>query len=175
MIDNVILVDELDNEMGTMEKIEAHEKGILHRAFSIFIFNEKHEMLLQKRAESKYHSAGLWSNSCCSHPKPGENLSTATNRRLVEEMGLTCNLNFAFSFIYKVEFDNGLTEHELDHVFIGQSNSNPIANQHEVSEWKYMNCEAIQEDLKANPENYTEWFKICFKRLHSHLIYPYLN
>ena len=175
MIDEVILVDELDNEMGVMEKIEAHKKGLIHRAFSIFILNNKNELLLQKRAISKYHSGGLWTNSCCSHPKPGENLSIATQRRLTEEMGLTCKLNFAFSFKYKVEFENGLTEHELDHVFIGQSDSIPKANNLEVEEWKYMNCEDIQEDIKKNPDFYTEWFKICFKRLHSHVIYPYLN
>ena len=175
MIEEVVLVDELDNEMGVMEKMEAHKKGLLHRAFSIFIFNNKNELLLQKRAFEKYHSGGLWTNTCCSHPKPGEKLSNAIHRRLNEEMGLTCELNFAFTFLYKAEFSNGLTEHELDHVFIGQTDDLPKASITEVAEWKYMKCEEIQEDIKKNPNQYTEWFKICFKRFLSHVAYPYLN
>jgi len=175
MNDKVILVDENDNELGFMDKLEAHEKGLLHRAFSIFIFNSNNELLLQKRAIHKYHSGGLWSNTCCSHPKPGETLMDATNRRLHEELNLECPLNYAFSFQYKVQFINGLTEHELDHVFIGQTDHLPSINKSEIDDWKYANCEDIQNDMNHNPTHYTEWFKICFKRLQGHIMQPYLN
>jgi len=175
MNNKVILVDGNDNEVGFMDKLEAHKKGLLHRAFSIFVFNSNHELLLQKRSIHKYHSGGLWTNSCCSHPKPGESLVNAASRRLQEELELQCPLNYAFSFKYMVHFNNGLTEHELDHVFIGQTDDLPKINKTEIAEWKYAKCEDIQNDMEANPESYTEWFKICFQKLQGHLMQPYQN
>lgn len=175
MNDDVILVDEKDNEVGFMNKLETHQKGLLHRAFSILIFNSKNELLLQKRSMHKYHSGGLWSNSCCSHPKPGEALTNAASRRLQEELGLNCSLNFAFSFKYKIKFINGLTEHEFDHVFIGQTDDTPKINKMEIDDWKYAKCEHILSDMETNPDEYTEWFKICIQKLQGHLMKPYLN
>ena len=165
MDSEIVLVNENDEEIGFMPKIEVHEKGILHRAFSIFIFNYKLELLLQKRAEDKYHSAGLWSNTCCSHPFPGEETSDAANRRLKEEMGLTADLRFAFSFIYKAELDNGLIEHELDHIYYGKSDDIPLINPEEVSDYKYISLSDLARDMQSNPEKYTEWFKICFNKV----------
>lgn len=164
-MENVILVNELDEPIGEMEKMEAHEKGLLHRAFSVFIFNDQNELLLQKRASSKYHSGGLWSNSCCSHPRNGETVVEAGERRLTEEMGFTVPLNAVFSFIYKAELDNSLTEHELDHVLIGRYNDAPNINPEEVEDWDYVNLDALAEDMNQLPENYTEWFKIVFGRV----------
>lgn len=163
--EKVILVDELDNEIGEMEKIEAHEKAVLHRAFSIFIFNNKGQMMLQQRALSKYHSPGLWTNTCCSHPRPGESLQDATKRRIVEEMGFSCEMERVFSFIYTAPFDHGLTEHELDHVFTGKYNGAPDINTEEVSDWKWMDVEALLLDVERNPQNYTVWFKIALEKL----------
>jgi|SRR6185437_6926574 len=167
--DQVILVDEKDNATGVMEKLEAHQRGLLHRAFSIFIFNSSKELVLQRRALHKYHSAGLWTNSCCSHPRPGEDIINAANRRLNEEMGIQCQLIPAFSFIYKVSFDNGLIEHEYDHVIIGQSNSQPVINKEEASDWKYRSLMDIKKDITLHPENYTEWFKISYERVFDYL------
>lgn len=164
-MEKVILVNEQDEPIGEMEKMEAHEKGVLHRAFSVFIFNEKNELLLQKRASSKYHSGGLWSNSCCSHPRVGETVIEAGTRRLVEEMGFSVPLEAVFSFIYKAELDNSLTEHELDHVLIGRYNDGPIINLDEVEDWKYIDLDSLSDDMKHHPENYTEWFKIIFDRV----------
>ena len=164
-IEKVILVDEQDRQIATMEKIEAHEKALLHRAFSIFIFNDSGEMMLQRRALSKYHSPGLWSNTCCSHPRPGEGLEDATERRIVEEMGFQCKMNGVFSFIYKAAFDHGLTEHELDHVFIGTYNEDPLINTDEVEEWKWMATDDLINDIEVNPEDYTVWFKIALKEM----------
>ncbi len=161
----VILVDENDSPRGTMEIIEAHRKEELHRAFSIFVFNSKGELLLQRRAVDKYHSGGLWTNTCCSHPLLEENLQESVNRRLYEEMGFTCDLENVFHFIYKAKLDNGLTEHELDHVFIGYSNEYPKINIHEVAEWKYMPLSEIQQHMKLNPKHYTAWFKIIFTKV----------
>lgn len=161
----VVLVDENDVVQGTMEKMEAHEKGLLHRAFSVFIFNKKGEMLLQQRAFSKYHSGGLWTNACCSHPREGESYSDAAHRRLMEEMGFDCELDEAFHFIYKKELDKGLTEHELDHVFIGEYEGEIDFNKDEVNTYQYISKEALLEDLKVHPENYTEWFKICLNEV----------
>jgi isopentenyl-diphosphate Delta-isomerase len=161
----VILVDEQDNETGRMEKMEAHEKALLHRAFSIFVFNDAGQMMLQRRALSKYHSPGLWTNTCCSHPRPGESLSAATQRRLAEEMGFRCPLEKAFSFIYKAAFDHGLTEHELDHVFTGTYNGDPAINPAEVAEWKWVSVSALLEDVKNNPEAYTVWFRIALREM----------
>ena len=164
-MEKVILVNENDQEIGLMEKMEAHEKGLLHRAFSVFIFNSKGEMLLQKRANSKYHSPNLLTNTCCSHPRSGESTLAAANRRLMEEMGMTCELEHAFHFIYKVELDQGLYEHELDHVFIGTSDIEPIINPEEVSEFTYQTTGHILEEIDRNPSDYTEWFKICFNEV----------
>ncbi len=163
----VILVDEKDQEIGSMEKMEAHEKGLLHRAFSIFLFNNKNELLLQQRAHSKYHSGGLWTNTCCSHPRKGETVLQASNRRLMEEMGITAEMNQSFSFIYKSKLDNELTEHELDHVVFGSFNGEPKINPEEVAAWKYMSMDAIEKDMKTNPENYTAWFRIVFDEVHN--------
>lgn len=157
----VILVDEKDNQLGLMEKMEAHEKGLLHRAFSVFLFNSKGEMLLQQRAISKYHSGGLWTNACCSHPRDGEKTIDAAHRRLEEEMGFDCAIEKAFHFIYKSALDNDLTEHELDHVFIGQYEGVIKPNPEEVETYKYIAVPELVEDVKNNPQNYTEWFKIC--------------
>lgn len=162
---NVILVDENDVSRGVMEKMEAHQKGELHRAFSIFVFNSKNELLLQRRALNKYHSGGLWTNTCCSHPLPDENIKESAHKRLQEEMGFDCVLNSAFHFIYKTDLDNGLTEHELDHVFIGHYDSNPIINSEEAMDWQYMAIDEIKENLKINPEQYTVWFKIIFEKV----------
>ena len=161
-MEKVILVDKLDNPIGEMEKQEAHVKGLLHRAFSIFIFNDKEEILLHQRAHHKYHSGGLWTNTCCSHPRPGEHTHDAANRRLVEEMGMVCTLKEQFSFIYKAKLDNDLFEHELDHVFFGKSNEKPEPNKDEVEDYKYLSIKSIQQDLIHNPKRYTAWFKICF-------------
>ncbi len=165
----VILVDELDNRVGTMEKLEAHRKALLHRAFSIFIFNAKGEMLLQKRAADKYHSPGLWTNACCSHPLPGEPVEQAASRRLMEEMGFSTPLEKAFSFVYKAPFDNGLTEHEYDHVFTGTFEGPIQPDPAEVSDHRYLPLDELREQLHLHPEAYTEWFKIAFPLLEEHL------
>lgn len=165
MTEYVVLVDELDNKVGLMEKMEAHINPTLHRAFSIFIFNSKNEMLLQQRALSKYHTPGLWTNTCCSHPRDGESLHDATNRRLQEEMGMQCELKEAFSFIYKADVMQGLVEHEFDHVFIGTSDDLPIINKDEVESFRYDTVENIKADIERNPQNYTAWFKIAFDKL----------
>ena len=164
-MDEVVLVDQNDNEIGQLEKLLAHQKGLLHRAFSIFIFNEEHQLLIQKRAAEKYHSGGLWSNTCCSHPRPGEELSKAAHRRLNEELGISCTLSRAFAFEYRIGFINGLTEHEIDHIFIGTSNEKPLLNLSEVSDFKYMEPDEIIADFGRAPTNYTEWFKIIFQRV----------
>lgn len=162
--EQVILVNENDEPIGSMEKIEAHEKALLHRAFSVFILNDKNEVMLQQRAASKYHSPLLWTNTCCSHQRAGETNIAAGKRRLLEEMGFQVDLKELFSFIYKAPFDNGLTEHELDHVMIGYSNQEPNVNKEEVEDWKWMSMEAIKHDMKDHPENYTAWFKIIFEK-----------
>lgn len=162
----VILVDKNDNQLGLMEKIEAHKKAVLHRAFSVFILNENNELLLQKRALSKYHSPGLWTNTCCSHPRDGESVINAGIRRLSEEMGFETELNTLFSFIYKAEFDNGLTEHEFDHVLLGRYNKNPLINKLEVSDWRWIDVELLKKDVVVSPYLYTVWFKIIFQQFH---------
>jgi len=167
--DLVILVDAMDREQGTMEKLDAHKKAILHRAISVFIFNSQGEWLLQKRAFSKYHSNGLWTNTCCSHPFPGESNINAANRRLMEEMGMTADLKEIFHFIYKEELDNHLTEHELDHVFIGFSDVKPAINTNEVVEWKYISYNDLTTNIASNPSEYTVWFKKIIKRVNEHI------
>ncbi len=167
--EQVILVDESNNKVGLMEKIEAHEKALLHRAFSVFVFNDKSELLLQQRAEHKYHSPLLWTNTCCSHQRDGEANIQAGKRRLQEEMGFVCELKEVFSFIYKASFDNGLTEHEYDHVMVGFSNDNPEINPEEVADFKWMSLEDVKEDIENNPMFYTAWFKIIFQKSYDKL------
>ncbi|WAC15126.1 isopentenyl-diphosphate Delta-isomerase [Dyadobacter pollutisoli] len=161
MNDQVVLVNEHDVEIGLMPKLEAHQKGALHRAFSVFIFNSKGEMLLQQRAFGKYHSEGLWSNTCCSHPLPNESAHHGAVRRLHEEMGIHADLRFLFSFQYRVNLENGLTENELDHVYWGISDAKPEINTTEVSNFRYMKIQDIKAGMAAHPAQYTEWFKIC--------------
>ena len=167
--ENVILVNEKDEQIGVMEKIEAHEKALLHRAFSVFILNNKGELMLQQRALHKYHSPGLWTNTCCSHQREGESNISAGKRRLQEEMGFVTDLWESVSFIYKAPFDNGLTEHEYDHVMIGTYNEEPNINPDEVASWKWMDVQAVKEDIDANPKLYTAWFKIIFDKFYEHI------
>lgn len=169
-LEYVILVDENDQEIGKMEKQEAHEKGLLHRAFSVFVFNENKELLLQQRALTKYHSAGLWTNTCCSHPRIGETIEQAAHRRLMEEMGFDCDLSTKTSFIYKAAFENGLTEHEFDHVLVGSFNGEINFNPTEVKNFKWINLEELQIDLLQNNQNYTAWFKIIFDNFQKSLV-----
>jgi len=161
----VVLVDEKDNDIGVMEKLQAHKEGLLHRAFSVFIFNDKNELLMQQRALSKYHSAGLWTNTCCSHPRPNETVKDAANRRLFEEMGMSCSLTIKTNFIYKTNFDNGLTEHELDYILVGSTNQNPIINKDEVESFKWQTLDNLKKDVVLNPNNYTSWFKIAIENI----------
>jgi isopentenyl-diphosphate delta-isomerase len=164
-MEQVILVDANDISTGTMEKMEAHQKAILHRAFSIFIFNAEGEMLLQQRAAGKYHSGGLWTNSCCSHPRPGEDTLVAASRRLQEEMGFETPLRKVFDFVYKASFENGLTEHEFDHVFVGKYNGVIIPDLAEVSSYAYRSMNNIETLLQNQPEMFTAWFRIVFPRI----------
>lgn len=166
----VILVDENDVMVGTEEKLKAHQEGKLHRAFSIFVINSKNEILLQKRASNKYHSPGLWTNTCCSHPVPGENLEDSVHRRLWEEMGFDCPLHWSFSFIYKAEFDNGLTEHEFDHVYLGTFDSQPKPDRLEVEDWKWMDLDSLVLDIKTNNHLYTFWFAYIYERFYNKII-----
>lgn len=167
--EKVILVNENDEQIGLMEKLEAHEKAVLHRAFSVFVLNDKNEVMLQQRAHHKYHSPLLWTNTCCSHQREGETNIQAGTRRLFEEMGFTTELKELFHFIYKAPFDNGLTEHELDHVMIGYSNEAPKINPDEVESWKWMSIEAIRDDIQTQSEIYTVWFKIIFNEFYHYL------
>ena len=164
-LQQVILVNEQDEQTGVMEKMEAHHKALLHRAFSVFIFNENGEMLLQQRALDKYHSPGLWSNACCSHPHPGEDTKLAAMRRVIEELGVTIPLEKQFHFIYKAEFENGLTEHEFDHVFTGQFNLAPEINKDEVHDYCYKSMAEIKQSLLTHPQKYTAWFKIAYPEI----------
>jgi isopentenyl-diphosphate delta-isomerase len=166
---DVILVDEADLEIGRMEKMEVHQKALLHRAFSVFIFNDKGEMLIQKRALNKYHSAGLWTNACCSHPMPGDETLTAAAKRLQEEMGFTTTLEKAFDFIYKAPFDNGLTEYEFDHVFVGTYQGKIAPNPDEVADFCYMSFDAIKNSMESHADKYTVWFQIAFPKLQGYM------
>jgi isopentenyl-diphosphate delta-isomerase len=167
--EQVILVNEQDEPIGLMNKMEAHEKAVLHRAFSVFVLNNKNEVMLQQRAHHKYHSPLLWTNTCCSHQRAGETNIEAGKRRLFEEMGFETELKELFHFIYKAPFDNGLTEHELDHVMIGYYNDAPVINLDEVESWKWKPIEAIKDDMLANPNSYTVWFKIIFDEFYHYL------
>ena len=170
MTEEVILVNSDDEVIGTMEKLEAHRRGVLHRAFSVFIINDRNEMLLQQRAPEKYHSGGLWTNACCSHPRPGEPLAEAAIRRLQEEMGIRCALHNIFHFTYKATFDNGLSEYELDHVFVGHYSEAPHPDPTEAISWKFRPLDAIRLDLAQHPEHYTHWFRIAFERVCAYLL-----
>lgn len=166
--EKVILVDTNDNPIGLMNKLEAHEKAVLHRAFSVFILNDKKELMLQQRAHHKYHSPLLWTNTCCSHQRENETNIQAGTRRLGEEMGFETELQEMFHFIYKAPFDNGLTEHELDHVMLGYYNDIPLINEDEVESWKWMKIEDVKNDMVSNPDIYTVWFKIIFEEFYHH-------
>ncbi|MFN5911459.1 MAG: isopentenyl-diphosphate Delta-isomerase [Bacteroidota bacterium] len=159
-MDQVILVDEFDRQVGTEEKLEAHRLGLLHRAFSVLVFDSEGKMLLQRRSFDKYHSGGLWTNTCCSHPAPGEAIEDAAKRRLSEEMGICCDLEKRFSFIYKAELDKGLTEYELDHVLTGISDETPHLNPEEAMSFKWMAMNDLLDDVQRSPEKYTAWFRI---------------
>jgi isopentenyl-diphosphate delta-isomerase len=165
MTDSVVLVNEFDEEVGTMEKMEAHRQALLHRAFSVFIFNAGGEMLLQRRALTKYHSGGLWTNACCSHPRPGESVEAAATRRLQEELGFVAPLEPAFSFTYNAPFDNGLTEYEFDHVLTGSYDGDIQPVPEEVCDVCYLSMDEIRADLIDHPEKYTTWFRIAFPKL----------
>lgn len=167
--EKVLLVDTQDRVLGTMSKLKAHQKGVLHRAFSVFILNRQNALMLQQRAWDKYHSPGLWTNTCCSHQREGEDSLTAGKRRLQEEMGLEAPLTPLFTFIYKAPFDNGLTEHELDHVLLGYSEQSPNPNPQEVTDWQWMPLEEVQRKLTEQPEQFTVWFKIIFERFYAHI------
>ncbi|MGR7812127.1 isopentenyl-diphosphate Delta-isomerase [Lacinutrix undariae] len=167
--EQVILVNEKDEQIGLMAKMEAHEKALLHRAFSVFVFNDKNELMLQQRAAHKYHSPLLWTNTCCSHQREGESNIEAGKRRLMEEMGFVTDLKETISFIYKAPFDNGLTEHEFDHIMLGHFNENPNINPDEVEAWKWMDLEAVKTDIERQPELYTAWFKIIFEKFYQHI------
>lgn len=170
MEEKVILVNEKDDQLGLMGKMEAHQKAVLHRAFSVFIFNQKGELLLQQRAHDKYHSPGLWTNTCCSHQRDGESNIVAGKRRLEEEMGFSCDLEEMFWFVYKASFDNGLTEHELDHVMVGYYDEDPKINEDEAASFKWMLLEEVKNDIELHPDLYTEWFKIIFKEYDQRLV-----
>lgn len=165
----VILVDKQDKPTGLMEKMQAHREAVLHRAFSVFLFNSKSELMLQQRAMSKYHSPGLWTNTCCSHPRDGETVKQAADRRLMEEMGMYAEMNQVFWFIYKADVGQGLTEHELDHVLIGFTDLQPEINIDEVASWKYDSLDTIKQGMKNQPEQYTVWFRIIFDRVCTYL------
>jgi isopentenyl-diphosphate delta-isomerase len=168
-VEHVILVDSDDRELGQAEKIEAHQKGLLHRAFSIFLFDNEGRMLLQKRASSKYHTGGLWTNACCSHPRPHEPIQNTLDFKLMQEMGISCEVQKAFNFLYKAELDNGLTEYELDHVYFGTFSGKPKPNPEEVEDWAYRHIEDIKTDLARNPHRYTPWFQMLFIPILAHL------
>lgn len=168
-MEKVILVDEADSPLGLEEKMKAHELGLLHRAFSVFVFNLKGELMLQQRASHKYHSPGLWTNTCCSHPRENEIVEEAAHRRLMEEMGFDCLLKKAFHFTYRADVGQGLTEHEFDHVFFGFTDIQPAINKDEVNNWKYMPMEEIKERIAKNPDEFTTWFRIAFSEVQNRL------
>lgn len=165
----LILVDKNDKKIGEEEKLKAHEEGKLHRAFSIIIINSRNQILIQRRAKCKYHCPGLWSNTACSHPSPGKGIEEAARRRLKEEMGFSCRINKIGKFYYKKKFSNGLTENEIDYVFLGRSNKKPRINKEEVSDYKWIYMEDLKKDIRKNPGKYTYWFKLIVKRYFSRI------
>jgi len=167
-VEYVILVNKNDKPLGTMEKIEAHEKAVLHRAFSVFIFNSEGKLMLQQRAQHKYHSPGLLTNTVCSHPHAGEETLAAAHRRMIEEMGFDCLIKEAFSFVYKADVGEGLKEHEFDHVFTGIYDDKPSPNPDEVAGWKYVDLDFVAKDIKEHPDEYTEWFRIALNQVVRH-------
>lgn len=166
----VILVDEHDRTVGSMEKMEAHRLGRLHRAISVFVFDKEKRLLLQQRALHKYHSPGLWTNTCCTHPRPGETAMAAAHRRLDEEMGLQTNLTFAFTFRYRAEFENGLTEHELDHVFVARHDLLPVTNPDEVAAFRWVNLNDLDQEIMERPETFTAWFKLIYRQAFQYIM-----
>jgi isopentenyl-diphosphate delta-isomerase len=172
MLEEVVLVNEKDEPVGTMEKMAAHEQAVLHRAFSVFVFNKNGVLLMQQRAFSKYHSGGLWTNTCCSHPRPGEHVADAANRRLQEEMGFTTSLTKAFDFTYKAAFDNGLTEHEFDHVFTGIYEGPIHFNPNEVASYAFMTEKELEEQIQETPARFTAWFHIAYPKLKAWMADP---
>lgn len=164
--EEVILVDENDRAAGACEKMEAHRKGLLHRAFSVFIFDRKGRLLLQRRALGKYHSGGLWTNTCCGHPRPGEDINRAAKRRLKEEMGLDCELREVFHFTYHAKLENGLTEHEYDHVFFGECDADPMPDPMEAAGWKFVDCDQLKQETRSRPGSFTAWFRLCFDKMY---------
>jgi len=172
MIEEVVLVNEKDEAVGTMEKMAAHEQAILHRAFSVFVFNKAGDVLMHQRAQGKYHSGGLWTNTCCSHPRPGEEVVAAATRRLQEEMGFTTNLTKAFDFTYKAAFENGLTEHEFDHVIIGQYDGVVNYNPNEVAAYAFMPVHELEHQIQETPERFTAWFHIAYPKLKAWMAHP---
>ena len=172
MLEQVVLVNEKDEAVGAMEKMEAHEHALLHRAFSVFVFNKNGDVLMQQRAFSKYHSGGLWTNTCCSHPRPGEEILAAATRRLQEEMGFTTTLIKAFDFTYKADFENGLTEHEFDHVFTGQYDGPVDFNTEEVAAYAFMPAHALEQQIQETPERFTAWFHIAYPKLKAWMAQP---
>ena len=169
MAEEVILVDAQDQELGLMEKMEAHRKGLLHRAFSVFVLNAKGELMLQQRAAEKYHSGTLWTNTCCSHPRKGESAEEAAHRRLMEEMGFDCPIEKVLEVTYRADLDKGMIEHEYDHLFIGHFDGEPQINPAEVMSWKWVSIEELSHDIESHPENYTAWFKIIWKQFEAHV------
>lgn len=168
--DKVILVDSNDTPIGVMDKLEAHQKGLLHRAFSIFLFDSQGRMLLQKRAEQKYHCGGLWSNTCCSHPLPDTDMSTCLQRKLAQEMGINVTVYKAFDFMYEVTLENGLIEHEYDHVYIGEFNGSPDPNPEEVCKWCYASKEEIHQTMQQSPESFTPWFRMLYPKIEDYFL-----
>ena len=165
-MEQVVLVNDHDEETGVMEKMEAHRTGSLHRAFSVLLFNSRGEMLLQKRAQTKYHSSGLWTNTCCSHPRPGESLEEAARRKLRQEMGIEANPRFAFKFQYKAPLDNQLIEYEIDHVFIGQFDGEPVLNEHEAEDWRFVDLHSLKQQIHTDPQQFTPWFRLILDHPH---------
>ena len=165
MEEQVVLVNEQDEAVGVAEKLHAHVEGVLHRAFSVFVFNDRGELLLQQRHPAKYHSGGLWSNTCCSHPRPGEPVEVAAQRRLQEEMGFVCPVRRLFGFVYRAEFAEGLVEHEYDHVFVGRFDGRPVPDAAEVADWRWIAPDALRQDVHAHPERYTYWFRLVLDRV----------
>ncbi len=165
MANEIILVDEFDEKIGTGEKMAVHQAGWLHRAFSILVFNSRGEMLLQKRAQGKYHSGGLWTNACCSHPRAGTYILQEARNRLLEEMGIHCELEEIFTFVYRADLGNGMVENEIDHVFRGTSDAEPRPNPEEAEDWRRIRMEDLRMEISENPENFTPWFRIIMKKI----------